>query len=53
MANTPTAKQRKPTPTTDDQQEASITNLKKGTCKNLNGTATIGYHVGLEDTSAL
>ena len=53
MANTPTAKKHKTTTATDDSQEASNTLIKKGTCKNLNGTATIGYHVGLDDTDAL
>jgi hypothetical protein len=34
-------------------EEASITTIKKATSKNLQGTATLTYHIGLDDTSAL
>ena len=53
MAKKPVPAKKKSTTAAEDTQEASITIIKKGTCKNLNGTATIGYHVGLDDTSAL
>jgi hypothetical protein len=53
MASKPVPAKKKPSTTANDQQEAPCTIIKKGTCKNLNGTATIGYHVGLDDTSAL
>jgi hypothetical protein len=44
---------KKPAATTDDSQEASITIIKKGTCKTLQGTATLTYHIGLDDTGAI
>jgi hypothetical protein len=43
----------KPTTATEDAQEPTITTIKKATCKNLQGTATLTHHIGLDDTSAL
>jgi len=53
MASKPVPAKKKPNPTTDDSQEASTTSIKKGTCKTLQGTATLTYHIGLDDTGAL
>jgi hypothetical protein len=54
MASKPVpAKKKSTTANNDDAQEASITIIKKATCKNLQGTATLTYHIGLNDTSAL
>jgi hypothetical protein len=36
-----------------DPKEPSITIIKKSTCKNLQGKATLGYHLGIDETSAL
>jgi hypothetical protein len=36
-----------------DPQEASITTIKKSTCKTLQGTATLTYHIGLDDNGAI
>ena len=47
------AAKKTPTTTPDDSQEAPITTIKKSTCKTLQGTATLTYHIGLDDTSAL
>jgi hypothetical protein len=44
---------KKPTTATDDAQEASITTIKKSTSKNLQGTATLAYHIGLDDTGTM
>jgi hypothetical protein len=49
---TSTAK-RKSTHSTDDNKESSITIIKKATCKSLNGTATLDYHIGRDDKSNL
>lgn len=40
-------------PATDDSPEPSLTVIKKATTKNLQSTATLGYHLGLDDTSVL
>ena len=55
MASKPVLTKKKPTTTTatDDSQEASITTMKKSTCKTLQGTATLTYHIGLDDTGAI
>ena len=47
MASKPAPAKKKPTTATDDAQEASITTIKKSTCKTLQGTATLTYHIGL------
>jgi hypothetical protein len=47
------AKKKSTTAINDDAQEATITTIKKATCKNLNGSATLTYHIGLDNTSAL
>jgi hypothetical protein len=47
------AKKKPTTAINDDAQEPTITTVKKATCKNLQGTATLTYHIGLDDTSAL
>jgi hypothetical protein len=52
MASKPVPVKKKPSSTTDNK-EPVITNIKKATCKNLNGSATLTYHIGLDDTSAL
>ena len=53
MASKPVRAKKKPTTATDDSQEASITTIKKATCKTLQGTATLTYHIGLDDTGAI
>ena len=52
MASKTVPAKKKPTIATDDPQEASVTTIKKSTCKTLQGTATLTYHIGLDDTSA-
>jgi hypothetical protein len=52
MARRPAPVNKKST-TTNDSQEASITTIKKSTCKTLQGTATLTYHIGLDDTGAI
>ena len=47
MAN---AKAAKPT---DNANEPVITIIKKAQTKSLEGKATLGYHLGLDETSAL
>ena len=37
----------------NESKEASITTIKKATCKTLQGTATLTYHIGLDDTGAI
>ena len=37
---------KEPNPSTDDSQETSIITIKKASCKNLQGTATLEYHIG-------
>jgi len=47
---------KKPTTSADkstDPKEPTITNIKKATCKTLQGTATLTYHIGLDDTGAI
>jgi hypothetical protein len=54
MATTPVPTKKKPTTATNnDNKESSITVIKKATCKSLNGTATLDYHIGLNKASAL
>jgi hypothetical protein len=55
MPSKPVPAKKKPitTTATDGSQEASITVIKKGTCKTLQGTATLTYHIGLDDSGAL
>jgi hypothetical protein len=56
MASKTVPAKKKTTTATDkstDTQEASITTIKKSTCKTLQGTATLTYHIGLDDTGAL
>ena len=55
MASKTVPAKKKPTTTTatDDPQEASITTIKKSTCKTLNGSATLTYHIGLDDDGAI
>jgi hypothetical protein len=47
------AKKKSTTAINDNAQEPIITTIKKSTSKNLQGTATLTYHIGLNDTSAL
>ena len=53
MASKTVPAKKKSTTATEDAQEASITTIKKATSKNLQGTATLTYHIGLDETSAL
>jgi hypothetical protein len=56
MASKSVPAKKNPTTATDkstDAQESSITTIKKSTCKTLQGTATLTYHIGLDDTSAI
>jgi hypothetical protein len=56
MASKPVPAKKKPTTATDkstDTREPSITTIKKSTCKTLQGTATLTYHIGLDDTGAI
>jgi hypothetical protein len=53
MASKTVPAKKKSTTATDDAQEPTITTIKKATSKNLQGTATLTYHIGLDDTSAL
>jgi hypothetical protein len=53
MASKTVSATKKPTTATDDAQEASITTIMKSTSKNLQGTATLTYHIGLDDTGAI
>jgi hypothetical protein len=52
MASKTVPAKKKPTTATDNK-EPVINIIKKSTCKNLNGSATLTYHIGLDDTSAL
>jgi hypothetical protein len=47
------AKKKSTTAINDNAQEPIITTIKKSTSKNLQGTATLTYHIGLDETSAL
>ena len=51
MASKPAKK--KSTTATKDPQEPPITTIRKSTCKTLQGTATLTYHIGLDDTGAI
>lgn len=51
MASKTTATKSKSTTTND--KEPTITTIHTATCKSLNGTATLGYHIGLDETSAI
>jgi hypothetical protein len=56
MASKTVPAKKKPTTATNkstDTQEVSITTIKKSTCKTLQGTATLTYHIGLDDTGAI
>jgi hypothetical protein len=53
MASKTVTAKKKPTTATTDNKDPVITIIKKATCKNLNGSATLTYHIGLDDTSAL
>jgi hypothetical protein len=53
MASKTVPAKKKSTTTTDNAQEPTITIIKKATSKNLQGTATLTYHIGLDDNSAL
>ena len=50
MASKPVPAKNKLTTSTTDNKDAPITTIKKTTCKNLQGTATLTYHIGLGDT---
>ena len=43
----------KATKSTDDATQPVITIIKKASTKSLEGKATLGYHLGLDETSAL
>jgi hypothetical protein len=47
------AKKKPTTAINDDAQEPTITTVKKATCKNLNGSATLTYQIGQDDTGAI
>lgn len=51
MANKSAPAKKKPT--TDGNKEPAITVIKKATCKSLQGTATLTYCLGLDNTSSL
>ncbi len=55
MAKRPIPAKMKSTTTTatDSPKEAPVTTIKKSTCKTLQGTATLTYHIGLDDTGAI
>jgi hypothetical protein len=53
MASKPVPAKNKSTTATNDPLEVSITTIKKSTCKTLQGTATLTYHIGLDDTGAI
>ena len=56
MASKTVPAKKKPTTATDKStgtQEPPITTIKKSTCKTLQGTATLTYHIGLDDTGAI
>jgi hypothetical protein len=53
MASKTIPAKKKPTTANDHSQEVSITIIKKGTCKTLQGTATLTYHTGLDDTGTI
>ena len=56
MASKPVPAKKKPTTATHKStgpKEPTITITKKSTCKTLQGTATLTYHIGLDDTGAI
>ena len=53
MATTTVPVKKKSTTATDVNKASSITIIKKTTGKNLNGTATLDYHIGRDDKSNL
>ena len=56
MASKTVPTKKPPTTTTHkstDTQEAPTKTIKKSTCKTLQGTATLTYHIGLDDTGAI
>ena len=53
MASKTVPAKKTSTTSTNDPQEAPITTIKKSTCKTLQGTATLTYHIGLDDTGAI
>jgi len=53
MASKTVPAKKKPTSSTTSNKEPAITIIKKATCKSLNGSATLTYHIGLDDSSAL
>jgi hypothetical protein len=53
MASKPVRTKKKSTTATEDNKEPTVTTIKKATSKNLQGTATLTYHICLDDTSAL
>jgi hypothetical protein len=56
MASKTVPVEKKPITATNkstDTQEPAITTIKKSTCKTLQGTATLTYHIGLDDTGAI
>lgn len=48
-----TTKSTTTTAKTDETQEPSIITIKQATCKNLQGTATLTYHIGRDDKGEL
>ena len=58
MASKTAPTKRKPTAATATDkptgtQEPTVTTIKKATCKTLQGTATLTYHIGLDDAGAI
>jgi hypothetical protein len=53
MATKTTATKKQSTPVANDNKEPVISVIKKSTCKNLNGSATLTYHIGLDEASVL
>lgn len=56
MASKTVPAKKKPTSTTSKStgtQEPPVTTIKKATCKTLQGTATLTYHIGLDDAGAI
>jgi hypothetical protein len=55
MASKPVPTKLKPTTTTatNDSHEASITTIKKSTCKSIQGKSTIGYEIAVNESGAV
>lgn len=53
MASKTAPTKKKPTTTTDQPPEPVITVIKEASCRNLQGTATLTYHIGRDDKSEL